>query len=872
MAKQDQQEQKKIDISQGKILDKIYVYFRYQLQQVEKAAKDYKKDKVDRQDGQKLAHIKSQKEYLQKQIKIYDPKTEVGRGRCHGISLLLLTAEMIRARRELAKLQDKDEKKENKIGWPRDIHDFARIENYFRRIAAWDESEASLKKAGQGQEPSLDDVFRQVITWLEQFHASSAKLSLAEKLKELVFDLENPNFGTSAQALSHRQIEVSSQSDGLLQVEKFSSMTVLADDKKCLQRIANLLDKNAYMEIIINGTSTSTGEMTAEWHGIAVFKRGGLYCIMDPNQRGLCYEFSTKEEFMRKLARMVNYKGKYPDAWLTVNAFYLAKDHLDAPKNLMEIRADFAAWRAEEYQQIATAKKLLPQWGKQLYEERDMETLAFFWQQLCKDKSVSFNELCDDELDLSLGSHGCDRLKFDLLVWAAQEKSRLGMETAQRILTDDFSYDWRTVRDTDGNSLLGLAAKHNHVEICAVFLDCLKQLGNEKQNKYLTATNHRGETILHLAARYLSSDMVRLISNRPEFKKISINQPDGFGLTPLMSLLTHQGSHPHAAYVAQQLIDMGANISCRVEKKGAPVNGHTVLRMAIQAGNIAVVELLLKKGARPSPQELHIAVQQRDAKIIESLLKTGISLHPQDEIGLAALASAVATNNRKLAEQIVRAGVGTQADLCMAAKHGRTEIVAMFLAEGIQPEKREGKEKMEAKDAPDTPFRLALKQGHKKTAELLIQTEPKPALHPTDIISAVTMGSSLIVDEIIKNGCDVGSIRLERGRTLLHIAAMAGYMGSVGEQLIAAGVDPAVKDKDGDGYTAAHYAKNNPLTAKEGKKDKVEVKEIKPQRRNSCGFWSRPSQPKPEVRSVPVAGMVPPGSAAIPRSRSGSTF
>lgn len=214
-----------------------------------------------------------------------------------------------------------------------------------------------------------------------------------------------------------------------------------------------------------------------------------------------------------------------------------------------------------------------------------------------------------------------------------------------------------------------------------------------------------------------------MIQNSPDL----INAPSvgaNGNLTPLENAASH-GWLKVAAY----LLDHGADVNAR---------GGTALFEATKAGNRAMVELLLSRGANVNANQadtegntpLHIAAINGFQAVTEALLANKADVNAQNRSGNTPLLLAAQRNNPKILSLLLehRADVNVSdhsgtTPLMAAAGNKQPEVVKMLLAAKADP--NAGKR--------DAPLLCAIHNRDVASAELLLQAGANPnAKGPVD--------------------------------------------------------------------------------------------------------------------------------------------
>ncbi|KAI8463137.1 MAG: ankyrin repeat-containing domain protein [Monoraphidium minutum] len=277
--------------------------------------------------------------------------------------------------------------------------------------------------------------------------------------------------------------------------------------------------------------------------------------------------------------------------------------------------------------------------------------------------------------------------------------------------------------------------------------------------------------------------------------------------------LAAEARRMEAAYeaAARQLGDAAAGLPPQAPwpVEGGPNDPrHAQLMAAAAAGDVVTVERLLALpgvnpntfgGSGPSPPTLLLAASGAGhARSVAALLRAG-------------------------ADARLPGGSGQQA-LHAAAKEGRVEVMRLLLAAGARVDARTG-------TTGATPLWLAAAGGHGEAVRVLLEAGADPAARDreegmTTLHAAARAGSAPAATALLahpRGGGALAAARDKKGRTPLHIAAVAGCEGDRGFDrgngvmmymssgvapgpgpdpalvglLLAAGADPATRDHRG---------------------------------------------------------------------------
>jgi ankyrin repeat protein len=225
-----------------------------------------------------------------------------------------------------------------------------------------------------------------------------------------------------------------------------------------------------------------------------------------------------------------------------------------------------------------------------------------------------------------------------------------------------------------------------------------------------------------------------MIQNSPDL----INAPGEGGNTPLT-----QSAYKGWLKVATYLIEHGADVN---------LGGMPALSAAAAAGNRAMVELLLSRGANVNSKDshgktaLHIAAEKEFPTVAEVLLANKADANAQDNSGNTPLFSAANNGSLKLVAMLLAAGANPNlpnkqglTPLVLPAAHRSSEIVKALLAAGANPNVE--------RDNGRTPLSYAVEGGSPETVKVLLaaKADPNggkldapllPAIYAKDAVSA----------------------------------------------------------------------------------------------------------------------------------------
>lgn len=299
------------------------------------------------------------------------------------------------------------------------------------------------------------------------------------------------------------------------------------------------------------------------------------------------------------------------------------------------------------------------------------------------------------------------------------------------------------------------------------------------------ARDQSGNTPLHSAAvRDYKMIVELLVENGAD-----VDAKNDFGWTPLHAATANGEKNAIAA-----LLDLGADPNVEDDM------GRTPFREACRRRpNKEIVDVYLAHGAR---MDIFVAAHQEDVARTAELLAADPGLaNARNEMGWAPLHMAALHNRKRSVDQLLAKG----ADANAADRSGRTplryaarghnEIVRMLLAHGADPNAADYEGR--------SPLHVAIEDGHKKTAELLLTKAGKLGIFAAAALSRIDrLGAILREDPVFADARD------GHGRSPLHWAAKHGSPNVV-ELLLAEGSDVNARDKWGD--TPLHVARTKEI-------------------------------------------------------------
>ncbi|KLJ08139.1 hypothetical protein EMPG_16428 [Blastomyces silverae] len=265
--------------------------------------------------------------------------------------------------------------------------------------------------------------------------------------------------------------------------------------------------------------------------------------------------------------------------------------------------------------------------------------------------------------------------------------------------------------DSNGRSLLHVGAIAGQHELLEYLLS--------SKTLDLALCDHNGWTALHHAACEANQETfdILLRANGNQFS------PPQSTTKPL---ILHRAVEKGNVQIIQQLINAGASAS-------SDRNGVYPLDVAVSAGYVHIVELLLKHGADPNVaadeeryHALHRAVDCGHEAIVQLLLDNGANPLLRDCAGEAAIHSACSKRHLGIINRLLDAGAdinatdpGLSTPLHIAIEEGKIDIAAILINKGadLNPHDR---------DLSETPLHLAVNDENRDAVLLLIEAGADP--------------------------------------------------------------------------------------------------------------------------------------------------
>ncbi len=275
----------------------------------------------------------------------------------------------------------------------------------------------------------------------------------------------------------------------------------------------------------------------------------------------------------------------------------------------------------------------------------------------------------------------------------------------------------------------------------------------------------------------------------------SVAERDSLGGTPL-----HDAAWAGDLAIVQYLLDKGADPNARHLESGS-----TPLDYAVITNHRDVVEMFLLRGSRVGPAALHLAANRGYGEVVRLLIAKGADVNARDSSGSTPLDEAAWKGQLEVASILLKHGAEANVHnpntgvtpLHESAVKGHCEIAALLIAHGADVTARDNN--------GSTALDEALRYRHGPVVSLLLEksklaTGQAPVLR--QLLDAVMRGQTDMVTLLLEKGAGANAVT-PNGSTLLHDAALKGYRDIVAA-LLAGGAK--VNSRNAAGGTALHDA------------------------------------------------------------------
>jgi ankyrin repeat protein len=236
----------------------------------------------------------------------------------------------------------------------------------------------------------------------------------------------------------------------------------------------------------------------------------------------------------------------------------------------------------------------------------------------------------------------------------------------------------------------------------------------------------------------------------------------------------------------------------------------TALYWAARNGHVAVVQLLLEKGADVEVKDidgdtaLHRPAWNGHEAVVQLLLKKGVDIEAKDIGGHTALHGAVHNGHEAVVRLLLEKGVGVEVKnnngdtaLHQAAWKGHEAVVRLLLEKGVDVEVKNNN--------GDTALHQAAWKGHEAVVRLLLENgADKEGVDDQggSVLHLAARGGNInVINLLIDLGLDINA-KDKRGECPLHYAASGGSLQAV-ERILQ--LDPIIY-ADSVGWSPLHWA------------------------------------------------------------------
>ena len=335
----------------------------------------------------------------------------------------------------------------------------------------------------------------------------------------------------------------------------------------------------------------------------------------------------------------------------------------------------------------------------------------------CRQSLVGWRRLLGREHSLYYKS-------LQLLAFIHETKGDCPTASALQILSKDWQNNSDEVIDARIENLVttGLDTASSRLLVTNYYAKCANDLLRDLNMDVSAEEFEKDETLLRLT-RLRSGSGLSSSSNITFTVRLLLDQgananakDDQFEASPLM-FASDRGHRD----IVQLLCERDADVNAKDEE------GRTALHLAVQIGNIAVVELLLKQGANIEATEhkygdtaLMNAAGSGKNSIVLILLQAGAIVSRTNHKGMTALSKAVECGSDGVAKILLDSGADLEAQddwagtpLLRAASWDRVEMVKMLLAAGAKVDNR--------CRSGETPLMEAAGVGSRASMEILLE-------------------------------------------------------------------------------------------------------------------------------------------------------
>lgn len=261
--------------------------------------------------------------------------------------------------------------------------------------------------------------------------------------------------------------------------------------------------------------------------------------------------------------------------------------------------------------------------------------------------------------------------------------------------------------------------------------------------------------------------------------------------------------------IVKALATAGADIHARSKY------GDTALTAATYFCHPNVSEFLIEQGADVNAKNngfgstpLMLAAECNDVAIVDALIKRGAKINETNKKGMTALTAAAIKGHAAVVQRLLNSGADTEkygpkigTVLYEASQQGHDAIVKLLISKGAEINWKSNHNGW-------TPLMIAVAEGHSSTVSILLEAGANVNLSNdkgrTALMFAAWYGNKETTAALLKAGADPNVVPTdEEGMTALMAATKKGYKEIV-MMLIANGADPNLRSKQGK--TALAYA------------------------------------------------------------------
>ncbi|XVE50535.1 hypothetical protein DITRI_Ditri01bG0170400 [Diplodiscus trichospermus] len=349
------------------------------------------------------------------------------------------------------------------------------------------------------------------------------------------------------------------------------------------------------------------------------------------------------------------------------------------------------------------------------------------------------------------------------------------------------------------------------------------QLADAERNVYGQETPE-GNTVLHMAARYGHTSLVKVIIER---KRQLVLKSNIKGETPVH--IAARAGHLHViTFFIESVKKFSIHIAGTRDN-----NGNTPLHGAIRNGHLSVVTAL-------AGHDKNALLEINDA-------------------GESALSIAIDMRFTEIANSIISSNPST---LGLAGPNGRTALHCAVIRQDFdtltaiwERKKDLGKKQDEKKR---TPLHYAVALGLTKMVEHLLSKDPSVAYMEDNnkqipLHLAAETGHIGLLKTLLAHCPDTIEIVDKMERNILHIAANTGNLNMVSHILRLDGMEDLVNSRDANGNTPLHLATKNYHIDVVGvlcQNQKVEIRSINDSKKTALAIAKLPDERGMELQKV----------------------